>query len=164
MYPTQHAAARAVAGGDRLVVIVGPAGTGKTSTLTAAVVDLEGRGRVVFGAAPSNQAAHVLATETGMLADSVAKLLYKHTPARTGGPGRCGRSRPGRRWSWTRPACWPPVTSPGSPSSSTGTGGGSCSGGDPYQLPAVGRGGMFAELLHHTDPVELAVVRRFTAE
>ena len=36
--------------------------------------------------------------------------------------------------------------------------------GDPYQLPAVGRGGMFAELAQHTNPIELARVRRFTSD
>lgn len=161
--PTQHAAAQAVAGHDPFVLIVGPAGTGKTSTLTAAVVDLERQGRVVFGVAPSNQAAHVLATETGMLADSVAKLLYEHTrPDRPAGAvwalpagstlvvDEAGMLPTGDLHQLTQLVDrhkWRLVLV-----------------GDPNQLPPVGRGGMFAEILQHTDPVELTVVRRFTAE
>lgn len=161
--PTQHTAAQAVAGHDRFVVVIGPAGTGKTSMLTAARTDLEAHGRSVYGIAPSNQAAHVLQTETGIRADSVAKLLYEHT-------------RPDRapRHEWQLPAGitlvvdeagmlptahlarlteladqhqWRLVVV-----------------GDPYQLPPVGRGGMLTEVARHTSPVELGTVRRFTSE
>ncbi len=159
--PDQHAAAAAVAGTDGLVLVVGPAGTGKTSTLAAAVTDLEQHGRPVFGVAPSNQAAHILASETGMGTDSVAKLLYEHTrPDRDPGPtwrlpagatvvvDEAGMLATGDlhqltvladRWGWRLVLV-----------------------GDPYQLPPVGRGGMFAELAHHTTPIELGRVRRFT--
>lgn len=41
----QAAAAGEVAGGDRLVVIIGPAGAGKTSMLTAAIDDLHAQGQ-----------------------------------------------------------------------------------------------------------------------
>ncbi len=159
--PDQHAAAAAVAGAAGLVLVVGPAGTGKTSTLAAAVADLEEHGRAVFGVAPSNQAAHILATETGMATDSVAKLLYEHTrPERPAGPvwqlsggttlivDEAGMLPTGDldhltiladRYRWRLVLV-----------------------GDPYQLPPVGRGGMFAELAHHTTPIELGRVRRFT--
>ena len=56
----QADAAAAVAGDDRLVVIVGPAGAGKTTMLAAAVTDLEAHGRPVFGVAPTAKAAQVL--------------------------------------------------------------------------------------------------------
>ena len=72
----QATAAAAVAGHDRLVVVVGPAGTGKTTMLRAAVEDLRRHGRIVFGVAPTAKAAHVLA-ETGMETDTLAKLLHE---------------------------------------------------------------------------------------
>jgi conjugative relaxase-like TrwC/TraI family protein len=62
----QAAAAAEVAGRDRLVVIIGPAGAGKTSMLTAAIDDLQAQGRPVFGIAPTAKAARVLETETGI--------------------------------------------------------------------------------------------------
>ena len=58
--PLQADAAAAVAGHDRLVLVVGPAGTGKTTMLRAAVSDLDCDGRPAFGLAPTAKAAHVL--------------------------------------------------------------------------------------------------------
>lgn len=72
----QADAAAAVAGRDRLVLVVGPAGAGKTRTLAAAVEDLHGQGRVVIGVTPTAKAARVLAAETAMPVETVAKLLY----------------------------------------------------------------------------------------
>lgn len=71
----QHRAAALAAGSDPVVVVIGPAGAGKTSTLRAAVDHLRGQGRPVSGVAPS--AAAVLAEETGMRADTVDKLLVE---------------------------------------------------------------------------------------
>lgn len=73
----QAGAAAAVAGHDRLVLVVGPAGAGKTTMLRAAVDDLASDGRVVFGVAPSAKAARVLERETGVPSDTLAKLLYE---------------------------------------------------------------------------------------
>src|SRR5581483_11775196 len=113
----------------------GPAGTGKTTMLASAVDALRAQGREVLGVAPSGKAADVLAHETGAPAVTVAKLLAGGL--RRPGPGAtvildeagmlstdeleqltwlCGREH-------LRLACV----------------------GDPYQLPAVGRGGVFAD-------------------
>jgi conjugative relaxase-like TrwC/TraI family protein len=73
----QGDAAAAVAGDDRLVLVVGPAGAGKTRMLAAAVDDLHANHRPVFGVAPTAKAARVLARDTGMAADTVAKLLHE---------------------------------------------------------------------------------------
>ena len=73
----QADAAAAVAGADRLVLVVGPAGAGKTTTLERAVDDLAAWDRPVFGVAPTAKAARVLQRETGMAADTVAKLLHE---------------------------------------------------------------------------------------
>ena len=96
----------AVAGHDRLVIVVGPAGTGKTRMLTAAVDDLHRHGRSVFGVAPSAKAARVLERETGM--------PPTHSPSSsTNGNAPTGHhpgtgSAPGRHCSSTKPACSPP--------------------------------------------------------
>ncbi|MCP3858610.1 MAG: relaxase domain-containing protein, partial [Phycisphaeraceae bacterium] len=73
----QAEVARAVAGYDRLVLAVGPAGAGKTTTLRTAVAGLNRDFRWVFGVAPSAKAAHVLKRETGLQADTLAKLLHE---------------------------------------------------------------------------------------
>ena len=62
----QAETAAAVAGDADLVLVVGPAGTGKTTALTPAVAQLQADGRPVLGLAPSAAAADVLSTETGV--------------------------------------------------------------------------------------------------
>ena len=157
----QQLAARAVAGTDALVVIVGPAGAGKTTALRAAVAGLAGAGRSVFGVAPSATAAAVLAKQTGVEADTVDKLLHEHT--RTDRP-------PDSRYALPRGATllvdeasmistpklaqlaqladrqqWRVVLI-----------------GDPQQLTAVGRSGMFAHLVDTGQVIELDRIHRFT--
>ena len=73
----QAEAAAAVAGDDRLVLVVGPAGAGKTRMLTAAADDLHQHGRDVFGVAPTAKAARTLERDTGIRSDTVAKLLHE---------------------------------------------------------------------------------------
>ena len=73
----QEDVAAAIAGDDRLVLAVGPAGTGKTTTLRVAAIDLDKQGREVFGVAPSAKAARVLERETDIPSDTLAKLLYE---------------------------------------------------------------------------------------
>ncbi|MAT04667.1 MAG: hypothetical protein CL424_06460 [Acidimicrobiaceae bacterium] len=74
---TQAHAAAAAAGDDRLVLIVGPAGAGKTNLLSAAAEDLQRRGHDVLGLAPSARAARQLEHDTGVRSDTLAKLLYE---------------------------------------------------------------------------------------
>ena len=50
--PAQVAVVAAVADGDDLELVVGPAGAGKTTTLAAAALNVSARGRPVFGLAP----------------------------------------------------------------------------------------------------------------
>ena len=73
----QGEAAASVAGDDRLVLVVGPAGAGKTRMLAAAANDLDRQGREVFGLAPTAAAARTLERDTGIRSDTVAKLLYE---------------------------------------------------------------------------------------
>ena len=73
----QGEAAASVAGHDRLVLVVGPAGAGKTRMLAAAGNDLHDHGREVFGLAPTATAARTLERDTGIRSDTVAKLLHE---------------------------------------------------------------------------------------
>ncbi len=159
--PGQADACRAVAGMAPLELIVGPAGSGKTTALTPAVACLEGRGEVVFGVAPTAAAADVLATETTMPADTLDKLLYEHTrPDRPPVPGydlpagatvivdEAGTVATPKLAALTRLAdhrAWRVVMV-----------------GDPRQFSAVGRGGMFAHLIDTHGAIELDHIHRFT--
>ncbi|CAN5796545.1 hypothetical protein BH23ACT2_BH23ACT2_07200 [soil metagenome] len=155
----QADAARSVAGTDRLVLVVGPAGTGKTTTLARAVNDLNATGRPVFGVAPTAKAARVLSAGTGMRTDTVAKLVHEwQRPNGPSGPyrlpaettlivdesGMLGTSSLDNLVTLADQHRWRLAMI-----------------GDPRQLQAVGRGGLFDELCR-TQPVhELATIHRF---
>ena len=158
----QAAAARGVAGHDRLVLVVGPAGTGKTTALARATADLHAHQREVFGIAPTARAARVLTAETGQRAETVAKLLHEWD--RPTGPTPPYRLRPGstllvdesgmvgtdsldRLVRLAEVQRWRLVMI-----------------GDPHQLQAVGRGGMFSELCRLGRTHQLATIHRFTNE
>jgi len=157
----QAAAAAEVAGRDRLVVIIGPAGAGKTSMLTAAIDDLHAQGRPVFGIAPTAKAARVLEEETGIRTDTLAKLLHEH--ARDGGPRPEWRLK---RWTTvivdeagmvSTPDLWRLTDLAQRLELRV------VLVGDPHQLQAVARGGMFPELAATAArTVELEHVHRFT--
>src|SRR5262249_35271203 len=64
--PQQAHAAALIAGSERAVVLVGPAGAGKTTTLQVAVEALHQERRCVVGLAPMSVAAKRLADSTGL--------------------------------------------------------------------------------------------------
>ena len=155
----QTVAARDAARDHRLVLVVGPAGAGKTTMLATAVADLAVQGRVVVGLAPSGKAADVLGRETGSTATTLAKLLHEY--GRGDGPQPEWRLERGTTVildeagmaSTDDLAClvaladrhdWRLVCV-----------------GDPAQLPAVGRGGMFAHWCSVLPARHLGEVRRF---
>ncbi len=156
----QADAAASVAGDDRLVLVVGPAGAGKTRMLAAAVTDLHAHHRPVFGVAPTAKAARVLERDTGMRADTVAKLLHEwQRPDRPPLPEyRLGRgatlvvdeagmvSTPALHQlvSLAEANQWRLVLV-----------------GDHRQLQAVGRGGLFAELCANGQVDQLERLHRF---
>lgn len=148
-------AARAIAGLDRLVLVVGPAGTGKTHTTARAVSVLNAQGRPVVGLAPSGKAAEVLASAAGCETDTVAGFLTRHQTTRPSRwplgttvildeAGMAATADLARLVHLAQINQWRLVTV-----------------GDPEQLSAVGRGGVFAHwcdtLAHH----HLDTPRRF---
>ena len=155
----QAVAARAISGTDPLVLVVGPAGAGKTTMLGAAGTELRRQGRPAIGLAPSGKAADVLARETGWPATTMAKLLHEH--ARPGGPLPA----------WQLPVGTTVVLDESGMASTKDLD--ALVGlvqrhrwrlvcvGDPAQLPAVGRGGMFAYWCKKLPAHHLEEVRRF---
>ncbi|MFE5336090.1 MobF family relaxase [Isoptericola sp. NPDC056573] len=79
-----RAVSQLLTSGRRLEVLVGPAGTGKTTAtcaLAAGWIAAHGRGSVV-GMAPSAAAAQVLAGDLGIRCDNTAKWIYDHRRGR----------------------------------------------------------------------------------
>lgn len=74
----QRAAAAAIAGDSRFVVVEGAAGTGKTHMLAAARDALQEQGRELRVVAPSKVAGDVAGRELDTHGDSVHKLLHAH--------------------------------------------------------------------------------------
>ncbi len=159
--PLQAAAAAAVAGHDRLVLVVGPAGAGKTTMLQRAADDLVRDCRDLFGLAPTAKAARVLERDTGIAADTVSKLLHEWTrPDRppdddyrlnsgttvvVDEAGAIGTPALHRLIALAERQRWRLALI-----------------GDPLQLQAVGRGGMFHELCAGGRVEQLEHLHRFT--
>jgi conjugative relaxase-like TrwC/TraI family protein len=155
----QADAAAAVAGTDDLVLVVGPAGTGKTTALAPAVAQLRVEGRVVFGVALSATAADVLQYETGVVADTVDKLLIEHRLQRppdhrydlpigatvlVAEAGMISTTKLSELADLADVKGWRVALV-----------------GDPLQFSAVGRGGMFGMLVDIFGAIELERVHRF---
>ncbi len=155
-------AAAAVAGHARLVLVVGPAGTGKTTMLAAAVNDLHGQHRDVYAVAPTAKAARVLARETGTKADTVAKLIYEWSQ-----PDRPPRTE------WNLPRHTTLIVDEAGMLATNDLDRLTCLAdlnqwrlallGDPRQLQAVGRGGMFHEVCSVGRVDELERIHRFSS-
>lgn len=79
----QEHAVRRVCGGERVAVLVGPAGSGKSRTLSAARQAWEQAGIPVRGVAPSAVAAGVLTEQAGIGSDTLAKFLLDVSNRRT---------------------------------------------------------------------------------
>ena len=154
--------AGAVAGNRELVLVVGPAGTGKTSAVAPAVEQLRADGRAVFGVAPSAGAAEVLATDAGLASDTLDKLLVEHRLNRP--PDHRYDLPPGATVVVDEAAM---VSTPklAELAELADTRGWRLAlVGDPLQFSAVGRAGMFGHLINCYGAIELDRVHRFANE
>ena len=158
----QHAAAAAAAGHAPLVVIVGPAGAGKTTALQPAVHHLHTQRRAVFGVAPSATAAAVLAEQTGLAADTIAKFVLEHQ--RPAGPGERWRLPPGGTLIIDEAAMVPTPDLADLARLADHHRWRVVAVGDPAQFGPVGRGGMFEWLTNAGPTITLDQVRRFDNE
>jgi conjugative relaxase-like TrwC/TraI family protein len=157
----QADAIRAIAASARRVdLLVGPAGTGKTTTLRAlrsAWEDAHGDGSVV-GLAPSAAAADVLAGELEINTENTAKWLWEH--AHSGWSLRTGQlvivDEASLAGTLTLEAIASHAAEVGAKILLVG---------DPAQLGAVEAGSAFRMLVRHReDHAKLTGVRRFSAE
>ncbi|MCP4087178.1 MAG: AAA family ATPase [Actinomycetia bacterium] len=156
----QAEVAASVAGDPDLVLVVGPAGTGKTTALAPAVAQLQADGKPVFGATPSAAAANVLATETGIAADTLDKLLTEHNLNR---PPDHRYDLPAGATVIVDEAAMVPTDRLDALTHLADTRGWRVALiGDPMQFSAVGRGGMFSHLADTHGAIELDQVHRFT--
>ena len=154
----QRDAAAAIAGTAQVVLVVGPAGTGKTTAMRPAVEQLQADGREVFGVAPSAIAASVLSAETGVVADTIDKLLTEHHSGRphprfdlpagstviVDEAGMLGTAKLANLIRLAEERVWRVALV-----------------GDPLQFSSVGRGGLFGMLVDTHGGIELDHVHRF---
>ena len=160
--PAQAGGAAAVAGTADIVLVVGPAGTGKTTALTPAVTQLRADGRAVFGVAPSATAAEVLSDETGLIADTLDKLLIEH---RLNRPPDHRYDLPVGATVIVDEAGMLPTTRLAELADLADLKGWRIAlVGDPLQFSSVGRGGMFGLLVDTFGAIELDRVHRFDNE
>jgi conjugative relaxase-like TrwC/TraI family protein len=149
----QEAMVRAAAASrDRVVCVVGRAGAGKTTALHALARALEAGGVPVLGAAPSGAAAEKLRDEAGLASTTLHRLLID--AEREGGlPHGCALVVDEAAMAETRILARALVLVERAQGKAILVG-------DPYQLPAVGAGGLFAALVEREGAFELAGNRR----
>ncbi len=160
--PAQAQGAAAVAGSADIVLVVGPAGTGKTTALAPAVAQLRADGRAVFGVAPSATAAEVLSEETGLVADTLDKLLIEHRLNRP--PDHRYDLPVGATVIVDEAGMLPTAKLAELADLADLKGWRIALVGDPLQFSAVGRGGMFGLLVETFGAIELDRVHRFDNE
>jgi conjugative relaxase-like TrwC/TraI family protein len=156
----QAETAAAVAGDADLILVVGPAGTGKTTALTPAVEQLRAEGRAAFGVAPSAAAADVLASETGIAADTIDKLLTEHSLDRP--PDHRYDLPIGATVIVDEAGMVPTDRLDALAHLADNRGWRIALVGDPMQFSAVGRGGIFDHLIDTHGAIELDQVHRFS--
>jgi conjugative relaxase-like TrwC/TraI family protein len=137
---------------DRVVCVVGHAGSGKTSALAALADSFQREGFLAIGAAPSGVAAANLAAETGIPCGTLHRLLAE--AKRQGGlPRGClvvvdeagmADTRTLTRLLWQAEHAHAKLVLVG----------------DPSQLPAVGPGGLYAAIVERKGAIELTENRR----
>ncbi|MGH9068257.1 MAG: AAA family ATPase, partial [Acidimicrobiales bacterium] len=141
--------------GERIAVLVGPAGSGKTKALAAARSAWEEAGMPVRGLAPSAVAAGVLAEQAGVPAETLAKFLHEHARDRVS-------LRPGEVVVLDEAAMVSTKDLARLVELVQGAEGKLVLVGDHHQLSSVGAGGLFRLLVKDAKVDELGAVHRFT--
>lgn len=177
--PVQRRVVDALAGTDRLVVVEGAAGAGKTTTLASARAVLEAQGHRLMVVTPTRKAARVASRELASPASSAARLAHQYG-FRWDDDGRWSRyadavGRPSRTASADlHPGDVLLVDEAGMLDQDTAsaltrvadeTGARLVLMGDRHQLPAVGRGGVLDLAARWAAPdavLTLDTVHRFT--
>ncbi len=137
---------------DRVVCVVGVAGSGKTAAMRAFADAFRGSDATVLGAAPSGRAADELQTATGIPSRTLHRLLLD-AHRDDGLPHRCVLVVDEAGMAGTR------VLAPLLDAVEQAEGK-LLLVGDPAQLPAVGAGGLYQALCDHLDTIELTGNRR----
>lgn len=156
--PEQRAAVASITASGRSVdLLVGPAGSGKTTTMGAlrsAWIVEHGRGSVV-GLAPSAAAAQALSDDLGIACDNTAKWLHEYDRGRT-------ELRSGQLLIIDEATLAGTATLDRITCIATAAGAKVLLVGDPHQLQSVEAGGVFALLVdRRTDVPELQDLHRF---
>jgi conjugative relaxase-like TrwC/TraI family protein len=137
---------------DRVVCVVGHAGSGKTSALAALADSFQREGFLAIGAAPSGVAAANLAAETGIATGTLHRLLAE-AKCEGGLPRGClvvvdeagmADTRALTQLLWQAEHAHAKLVLVG----------------DPSQLPAVGPGGLYAAIVERKGAIELTENRR----
>ena len=150
-----EAVRRLCQGGERVAVVVGPAGSGKSRGLAAARVAWEAAGVAVRGVAPSAVAAGVLTEQAGIRSETLAKFLLD--AGRPGGALGRGEVVVCDEASMVSTADLAKLVD-----LVEGAGGKLVLVGDHHQLGAVEAGGLFRLLAADAKTAELSIVRRFS--
>ena len=161
-----RAVAAVLTSGRRLDILVGPAGTGKTTTMGAVAQAWSDAGGQVLGVSIAENATRVLAGHAGIQAVNAAKLIFEHTQ-------RAPHRRGERWWQDTyaiRPGALVILDEAGMASRQTidalaaicaQTDAKLLLVGDPEQLPSPDAGGTFELIAEQTGATALGRVRRF---
>jgi conjugative relaxase-like TrwC/TraI family protein len=149
------AVARLCRGGERVAVMVGPAGAGKSRSLAAARAAWQAAGVAVRGVAPSAVAAGVLAEQASISADTLAKFLLDAEAGRT-------RLLPGEVVVCDEASMVSTRDLARLVTLTHAAGGKAVLVGDHRQLGSVDAGGLFRLLATDAHTAELTAIRRFS--
>ncbi len=163
-YAPQQRRAVELAAWSGVLLLTGGPGTGKTTTVRGIVALFRRMGLEIVLAAPTGRAAKRMSELTGMEAQTVHRLLgmswndatHQMTFQKTekgaagGGRGDCGRDEYGGPDTLCRAAAGAPARNPVG------------AGGDADQLPSVGAGNVFSDLIR-SGRVETVFLRRCSA-
>ena len=149
------AVTRLCRGGERVAVMVGPAGAGKSRSLAAARAAWQAAGVAVRGVAPSAVAAGVLAEQAGISVDTLAKFLLDAEAGRT-------RLLPGEVVVCDEASMVSTRDLARLVTLTHAAGGKAVLVGDHRQLGSVDAGGLFRLLATDAHAAELTAIRRFS--